>query len=785
LIEPTYRWLEPQPAPPPDELQAALGLHPLVASALCRRGHTPEARARAFLDPNFYAPTSAGELPGMQTAVARLVDAIRRGEHIGVWGDFDVDGQTSTSILVAGLRRLGARVSYYIPVRARESHGVHLGALKTFIDSGVQVLLTCDTGITAHASITYAKTRGVDTVLTDHHSLPPELPAACAIVNPQLLPREHPLADLSGAGVAFKVSEALHAALGRSGEIEQDYDLVAMGTVADQVLLTGDNRYLVQRGMQVLREGQRPALRAMLELAETDLMNLNEEHIGFVLAPRLNALGRLDDANPIVEFLTGSDSQLIKQIASHLEGMNARRKLLQKQVLDGALAQIEQDPHLLDEAVLVLSHPNWPGGVNGIVASHLVEQFQRPAILLTAPPGGTARGSARSVEGVNITSALRQCEHLLDTYGGHSMAAGMALEAARIPEFRRALSKAVLKQSGGALPEPSLPIDAYLPLKEVSLELVEQLEKLAPFGPGNPGFTLAARAITVTSQQVIGRNEDHRTLIVEDTDGSATKVLWWQGAGYDLPEGRFDLAYRVRASSFRGSREVQIEWVHSRAIEEQPVDVRQAAPQALTDLRGDPNGLHTLAGQFQPGWQVWAEGDIRDLQDALPPGAVRGHDQLERGQVLVIATAPPTRAELTRALERVQPQQVILLNLETTNDQPDAFLKRLTGLARYTLKALDGQTSIAALAAATGQRQVTIRKGLEWLASRGHLTLAEPEPGQIHLSSGGVEDPNAQAQVEAGLKALLQETAAFRAYYRRADAGHLLATVTTKAKSKR
>ena len=292
------RWIEPPAVEIPASF-ADLNLPPLIAQTLVRRGiDTPEA-ARAFLHPDLIAPTP---FPNMEPAVERIKQAIRDKEMICVWGDFDVDGQTSTTVLVQTLQALGANVVYYIPIRGKESHGIHVETLKPIIDNGARLLLTCDTGITAYEAIDYANSRGVDVVITDHHDLGPTLPNAKAIVNPKLLPENHILANLAGVGVAYKLAEALLSGAPRSETVNL-LDLVALGLIADVALLRGETRSLVQRGIQMLRNTGRVGLRMMAEISGTSLESLTEESIGFTFAPRLNALGRLGDANPSVELL--------------------------------------------------------------------------------------------------------------------------------------------------------------------------------------------------------------------------------------------------------------------------------------------------------------------------------------------------------------------------------------------------------------------------------------------------------------------------------------------------
>lgn len=755
-------WLEPDPISISPAFSQAAGGHPLVAQVLAQRGMVDPDRARAFLDPARYSPASPLELPGMAQAVERIQRASKAGQRIAVWGDFDVDGQTATTLLVQTLRSLHADVVFHIPVRAEEGHGVNLPWLQRLIDQGAQLVVTCDTGIDAHEAVDYARQRGVDLVITDHHDLPAVLPAASAVVNPKLLPAGHPLSTLPGVGVAYKLAEALLP------DASQHLDLVALGIVADVAVQTGDARYLLQRGLSGLRNTQRMGLQAMLQLAQVNPAWLNEEHIGFELGPRLNALGRLSDANLAVEFLTTGDPQRSQVLATMLEGLNAERKRLTAQIFQGALAQIERDPTLLEYAALVLAHPRWPAGVIGIVASRLAERFNRPVVLLAAPPGELARGSARSVDGCNISAALAAQRDLLAGFGGHPMAAGLSIDPERIPTLRRKLSISVAEQLGASAAEPVLTIDGHLPLADLSLDLVADLERLAPFGAGNPRLVLVSPHHTLVGDATIGRTREHRRLTVEDQFGARAELLWWQGVGWPLPEGRFDLAYTARASTWRGQRSVQIEWVDARPILDAPIVVQPARP-AIVDHRRAPQPrtlLEPLRGQ--PDIQVWCEGEARR--------ALAGQDrsELAPADTLVIWTMPPRRSELQAALNQVKPKQVVLFADDPGMDQVEAFLQRLAGLAKTALRSNDGLVRVQRLAAATAQRADAVRTGLRWLAVRGHVLITAEEGDAVRLEPGAGSVSADLPAVTARLRDLLAETAAFRRYYAQADANTLL-----------
>ena len=759
-------WFDPAPA---IGLSPLRDLHPLVSQTLIRRGMTTPETARAFLDPLAYSPALPTDIPGLSSATDRVAYAIQTHEPVCVWGDFDVDGQTSTTILVQTLHELGADVTYHIPVRANESHGVNIPLLTEIIDQGARLILTCDTGITANAAVDYARSREVDVVITDHHDLPESLPQACAITDPKLLPEGHSLSTLSGSGLAYKLVEELYRRFGLSGAATRHLDLATLGLVADLARLTGDARYIVQLGLKALRNTGRLGLQTMLEMAELVPANLTEEHIGFVLGPRLNALGRLGDANPAVELFTTTDPARARVLATQLEGLNSQRQLLCNQVTQAAEAQLRSDPSLLAQPVLVLGQATWPGGVVGIVASRLVERYRKPAILFSTPPGEPARGSARSVEGLNITAAIAAQKDLLLNFGGHPMAAGLALDQEKLPEFRRRLARTVEVMLGEGPGESSLEIDGWLALPDISLDLAEALESLAPYGPGNEKLTLATRGLKLHSSATIGRNKEHLKLNVIDGADNSQTVLWWNGASEIFPEGRFDLAYNLRASDWRGTRQVQMEFVDFRLIEEKSTEVRSGKIEVV-DYRNitDPDGI--LADiRLQPSTLVWAEGDAKKKIGG------KDRNELVPADSLVLWTTPPSLEELRHALDKVHPQTVYIFATTDPVEPPEAFMGRLAGLLKYAINHRNGKVTWSELATATAQRRITVRSGLGWLVSHGDFNIKAGTGDEMDVFVGtSTKDPGGASRIWSEIQSLLAETAAYRAHFKRAAKDALL-----------
>ena len=534
-------WNLRPPVSPTPELIAAVGGHPLVAQLLAQRGLDTPAKAIPFLDPDAYQPAPPSTLTGVAAAAQVLHDHIRQGHNMLVWGDFDVDGQTSTALLVTALQTLAgaAHVRFHVPNRFTESHGIRLPKLQELLrdsDIPIHLLISCDTGVTDGPAVGYAKDQGLAVVITDHHDLAPEFhglqpgrdplwgldPAtagaqsvrrADAVVNPKFLPPGDPLRTLPGVGVAYKLIQQLFALAGRTGEEAELLDLVALGIVADVAEQIHDARYLLQQGLAKLRTTRRAGLLALMNTSRVNPAALTAESIGFQLGPRMNALGRLEDATVAVELLSTRDAIRAGQLAAKLELLNQERQRIQREITQAAFAMVEKEPSLLDYNAIVLTHPHWHAGVVGIVASKIVEEFGKPAVLLLNPPGEPARGSARSVPGVDIGAAIAACSQLLLTHGGHPGAAGVSLLPENIPAFRRALSTQVELYRDLDV-QVGLQIDTEIALDQLSLDLVSQVNRLAPFGQGNPQPLFVTYGLEVVDDRRMGREGQHRRLTV-------------------------------------------------------------------------------------------------------------------------------------------------------------------------------------------------------------------------------------------------------------------------------
>ncbi len=806
-------WVEPEETPVSEELRELVGGSEIAAQALNRGGLSNPAKARAFLDPDVYFSQENGELPGLEQAAERLNAALSLGEGILVWGDFDVDGQTSTAVLVETLNDLGGQVNWHIPVRAAKSHGIGVEVLKKYLEAAEnrpKLVVTCDTGITAFEAVEYARTRDVDVIITDHHELPTgmengiggedaildkQLPPAAAIVTPRFLPDEHPLADLPGVGTAYKLAQRLYADAGRSEEACKHLDLAALGIVADVAKLRGESRALLQKGLELLRMPEQVGIKAIYERAEIKPEQLNEEQIGFLIAPRLNAMGRLSDANPAVELFTTRDVPRARLIALELESLNIQRQLLTNQIFRAASSRIEQDAALREAPVIVLDHPAWAAGVIGIVASRLVEIYGRPAVLICSPPGQIGRGSARSIEGIDITAAIRTQRDILIGYGGHTMAAGFSIDPSNISQFRAGMVRAIASQLESVPQKKNeLPIECYLKWEELDLDTAKSIEKLAPFGNGNPQPVMASKGLHLSSHNSLGRNKEHIQMTVEDERGNSRRVIWWGGAelveNESLPSSRFDLAYRLRTTSYRGVPELSIIFEDLRIESEISVFNTLNNPPEFVDLRTAQYPFQELVKILEENpsqdVQIWAESNTRRmLLEAFEKAKIttsmdflHGRDELKESEILIVWSIPPGMEEFKTVMRQAKPSKVMVFGINPGVDQPKVFLERLAGLIKFIIGSGEKKIDLNKLASATAQTLGTTKAGIGWLQEKGYITLQSEgslmsldlegdNPIMIKITNQGTENSEAASQLYQEISKRLRETQAFRKFFMR------------------
>jgi len=558
------------------QLAARLKIPSLLAQCLVNRGFSEPSAIEIFLSPRLKNLADPFLLPNMAAAVERLLRAREQNESLIIFGDYDVDGVTSTALLVEVLRSLGWKVDFYLPNRMDEGYGLSADGVENCLKKfTTTLLLAVDCGSTAVETINTLRSRGVDVIVLDHHQVSNPAPDAVALVNPQLstlnAQPSTTFTELCSVGLAFKLAHAIvkrGRETGLPGAAEFDLrpllDLVALGTIADLVPLTGENRILTSAGLQRLNTTQRPGLIALKQVAQCPPM-LGAYEVGFQLAPRLNAAGRLETAEESLHLLLARDSAGAMPIAQNLDARNRERQKIERGIVEEVVGVVKSKFDPQTDFVIVEGQLLWHIGVVGIVASRVLQQFYRPTIILGGE-SGEWRGSGRSIAGFDLAAALRECGDLLVRHGGHAMAAGLSIQPDKVDALRQRLNELARRALKPEDLQPPLRLDAEVGLDEMTLELLGELAGLKPTGQGNPAVQFCARNLTHQRPlQRMGREKQHVKLWV--TDGAVThEAVWWNGGDKSLPVGKFDLAFAPQVNEFNGRRAVQLKVLDWRPV---------------------------------------------------------------------------------------------------------------------------------------------------------------------------------------------------------------------------
>ena len=549
-------------------LSKTLNCYPVTAAVLVNRGILTEKAAYDFINvslKNLHPPFALKET---NAAVHRIYEAIMANEKILIFGDYDVDGITSTVLLSDFFQHIGADVTYYIPHRVTEGYGIQSRHITEHaVPNHISLIITADCGSSSHQAVESARDFGIDIIITDHHNIAENIPPALAVINPKRKDCTAGLEHLAGVGVAFCLLISLRKYLRDKGfwqnrqepNLKNLCDLVALGTVADMVPLVADNRIFCKTGLEVIVSGRRPGLSALMEVSAIYKDYADAEDIAFRLAPRINAAGRIDHASKAVELLTAADAIRAASLAADLDALNQKRKQQEKQIIEHIQGHLKLSPKLLAQTSLVLAQPGWHAGVLGIVASRITEMYNRPAILI-AIEEGLGKGSARSIPGLNLYESLVQCSDHLESFGGHAMAAGLTIREERIPDFQNALEKVIQRQSQGKDLVPKIWIDTELEFAQISGALIDELESLMPFGAGNPEPLFMARGIEVVTSKKVGKY--HRRMVLRQSTGNPQPTFTAIHFNVDeqtFQKDRFDqIVFKLQWNRWNGRKTAQI-----------------------------------------------------------------------------------------------------------------------------------------------------------------------------------------------------------------------------------
>jgi len=566
------KWIFTPPIPDSRNDRRDWGVSPLTLRLLQNRGITDPDRARRFLAPALSDLPDPFLMKGARIAARRIFRAIRGREKISLFGDYDVDGTTALAILLLFLRQAGAEVDYYLPHRLKEGYGLNQKAVEQIKARGAKLLITADCGIGSLDEIRWAQENGLEVIVTDHHEPPETLPPALAIMNPKQIDCPYPFKELAGVGVAFNLVIALRSLLreegtwdnGRMPNLKDYLDLVALGTVGDVVPLTGANRILVKHGLIQLARSSRAGILALKECAGLENGAVDATAINFRFAPRINAAGRLDDAEAVVRLLTSQELGEARKIACHLNELNLQRQRIEEKILGEAREKIGEAAGLYTRKTFVLASADWHPGVIGIVASRLTEEFHRPVILI-ALKGNRGRGSGRSIPSFSLYHALKSCASWLERFGGHEQAAGLSIPAEAIDSFARAFEEFAEANLSPELLHPTLTLDTVASLDQMNESFLAELDSMAPFGIGNPEPVIGLNELSVVESKPVGKS--HLRLRVQEGQTIREAIGFRMASLHPLNRQRVKMAFCPQVNFYQGRRSLQL-----KVLDLQPVD---------------------------------------------------------------------------------------------------------------------------------------------------------------------------------------------------------------------
>ncbi|HEX8286900.1 MAG TPA: single-stranded-DNA-specific exonuclease RecJ [Pyrinomonadaceae bacterium] len=545
------------------KLAAELKISPIVAALLISRGYAAEEDAHKFLNPSYDHIHEPFLMKGLKEAVGRILKAVENKEKILIWGDYDVDGTTGTVVLRKALELLGAQTGFHVPNRFTEGYGINIPALEKAKEKGFSLVISVDCGIRSFEPLQWAKENGIDVIVTDHH-LSDEArgnPPAFAVVNPNQPGCEYPDKNLAGVGVAFKLVHALLREKGKENLVKGFLKVVAIGTVADIMKLTGENRAIVTLGLQDLPRARNHGLKALMEVSDCH-SEMTSYHIGFRIAPRINAAGRMESARQVVELFEAESFEKARELAEILDSRNRERQKIQREITERALFEyIENGGSTNQTHVAVIAGEGWHRGVIGLAASKISERLHRPAIVISME-NGVGHGSARSISGYHLLNGLETCGDLMEQFGGHAAAAGMKIKCENIERLRETINRHAFENLRDEDLIPELKVDAVVSSNTLGLSLVEDLKCLEPFGMGNNKPIFATKDLFLQTEPFVMK-EKHLKLKLADSAGKQFEAVWWDGVEKSKeqtlkPKNRIELAYSPEANSWNGNTRLQL-----------------------------------------------------------------------------------------------------------------------------------------------------------------------------------------------------------------------------------
>lgn len=735
----------------PDDLVEAAGGDELIARIFYNRGYKNPDTVRQMLKDEYYIPTDVNEFKGMQKAVERILKAADCREKVCVYGDYDVDGVTSTVILVECLSMFIADVVYHVPDRFTEGYGMNLEVIERLAADGVTLIVTCDCGISNINEINRAKELGMDVILTDHHNIPSELPNADVILNPKLLEEGHKARNLSGCAMAYFLCLALLKKRGLEEKAEDFLDMLALSLIADVVSLNGENRHLLKKAIPKLFNTKREGLIKLLDIASKSNKLSTEEDIAFQIAPRINAAGRMESARLPVELMLCKEPYTAAEMAQRIDFLNSERKRVQQEIIDQATEQVETIKK--NKTVLVLYSDFWHHGIIGIAAGRICEVYKKPTILMSLKEDGkTVVGSARSIEEVNIYELIKECSGKLLKFGGHSQAAGLSLLKDNLKDFITEIELLAEKKHfiGDTI---SVDVDMELEIDDITEKLFEKLMTAGPYGEGFEAPVFVSYNLKVLSDRKTEKN--HHIMVLEGRNSSRISAVKWFGEDKSLQGKVFDVIYKISKNTYKGNSNLQLTVMY---MLESEGEVRRVFKGEIIDERGCD--IKLLAKKYSQALFFY-EG----LSSKCPLSGTVDRFGIDRTDNLVLLSPPPN-TEIFREIVALSNPQNIIINFGILPDYTfKGFVTDLLGLIKYIVAQNSGTSYIESMAIKLGVEESIVKAGLKFLKAAGKISYILSEDDlTVFLYKGDGSVENTVALAEKRLRNALMEKKAYQQF---------------------
>jgi len=741
-----------------------------IASLLIKRGCSSLSDVKSYINPEYYSPTGCEEFPDLMNAAQFIIDRIEKNKKILIYGDYDVDGITSTSILKGGLSFLTENVYYHIPDRFKEGYGLNRDVIEEYSDR-VDLIISCDCGITNHKEVEFARKMGLEIVVTDHHDLPEKLPNADYVLSPRLLSENHKAYWLPGAGMAFFLLKAIYKKLGLSGKEQKYYDLLLLAIIADVVPLVGENRYLYQIGIKYLRNTNRIGLKTLYKELNISAADINEQVLGFQLGPVLNSPGRMDDASKGLKLLLTDNKIEAAEFTAELIDINRRRKKITSEIVKDLEKNISTE-----QRTMVSYNPDWHQGVIGIAAGRISENYNIPAVLMTKnKTEDLITASARSVEGVNINEIIKQCSDLLVKHGGHAAAAGFSLKPSQLEKLKirlnQLLNSSMINLSSSYNPEA----DIELKLEEIDEEFYSKLRMMAPFGEANPEPVFSAKGLDIISSRIIAEN--HKKLVLSDGSNHFT-ALWWWAEEIKIKE-ELKVLYTLNENIYNGSRNLQLE-IKSLVGEEAKKTKKEKSAGIKLEVRDFRNRNIKEADAGKEGTAYFLEGGI---EKNIYPLINRSY--YKKAKCISFLSLPPSADILTEAVVMTGAEYIEIYSAAENIKNIREFIKKLSAMIKYVFANENRIFSIEKAALFLSEQENTVRRGIDYLTGRGFIDYEYLDYNNLVVSKNGIERPSKARIAWKYLNKLLEESRAFRRYILSADKEDIKKLIISKLTEER